>query len=602
MRDAHSVLLVWLRFLDEKRIEHCLLRSPDAPASERGASIEIAVARDVLDDLPRLVASFCLRENLLFVQRIQREEQTWRYTLSWIDSEHGVPRFLCVDMTGDYYFAGRRLLSSESIHAMRVESISADPTQRIQIVGPNIEFVHRLLRCVTAQRCPLDDAQRLRALWQRDAAGTASLLLRLWPSEGSALIAAAACERWDDLIDDLPQLRRRLRPRGLHALSAAWRRWRRRWECVRRPTGLLVACLGPDGSGKRTLIAGLQDRPLQPFDRIFTMRLRPSLIRQAPVNPTIKPWQAQPRSSIVVPAKLALFVADYWLGYLARIRPRLTRAGLVVSDRYYDDVLVDPRRYRLRRRYGLARALVPWIPRPDLWLVLDAPAEALTERQREMTREESARLRSEYRRVLRGKDNLVVLDAARPPTEVAAAAQRAIVKSLAQRTSLRLQLPQESVRNPLVTRVFLFFARHRVPLLGRMVRAIFNSEIDCRLPPDIHLPRPYGLLVHPATVVGRRVTLMEQVTIGATSGNPNVAPVIGDGVYVGEGARILGDVRIGERAVIGANAVITRDVAAGTTVVGTNRVIAGTTGNTVVSHLLSERLSKAGDHKSVSGR
>jgi serine acetyltransferase len=105
------------------------------------------------------------------------------------------------------------------------------------------------------------------------------------------------------------------------------------------------------------------------------------------------------------------------------------------------------------------------------------------------------------------------------------------------------------------------------------VRAIFNSEIECRLPPDIHLPRPYGLVVHPAAVIGKRVTLLQQVTIGASGGNPNVAPVIGDGVFVGEGARILGDVRIGERAVIGANAVITKDVAPGVTVVGTNRVV-----------------------------
>jgi serine acetyltransferase/thymidylate kinase len=596
MRDAQSVLLAWLRYLDEKRIDHCLLRSLSGggAAGEHGNAMEIAVARDVLGELPKLIYSFCLREDVLFVQRLQCEEQTWRHVLSWTDGSGSPPQFLCIDMTGDYYFAGRRLLSSERIQAMRIESVTAAPAQRIQIVGPNIEFMHRLLRCVTAQRCSFDEAQRLRDLWQRDPAGTANLLLRLWPADGSALIAAAACERWDDLIDNLPMLRKRLRPTGVRAISAAWRHWKRRWESWRHPNGLLVACLGPDGSGKRTLIAGLQERPPQPFEGIFTMRLRPSLIRQAPVNPTVKPWLAQPRSSIVVPAKLALFVMDYWLGYLLRMRPRLTRGGLVLSDRYYDDVLVDPRRYRLRRPYALARALVPWIPRPDLWLVLDAPAQALTERQREVTAEESSRLRSEYRRVLRGKDNRVVLDASRSASQVLAAAQLAIVKTLAQRTSLRLQLPQEAIRNPLSARVLLFFCRHRVPLLGRMVRAIFNSEIDCRLPPDIHLPHPYGILVHPAAVIGRRVTLMEQVTIGAPTAQ--VAPVIGDGVYVGEGARILGDVRIGDRAVIGANAVITKDVAPGATVVGTNRVVAAS--GSPVRHLLGERLLKVGERRS----
>jgi hypothetical protein len=53
-------------------------------------------------------------------------------------------------------------------------------------------------------------------------------------------------------------------------------------------------------------------------------------------------------------------------------------------------------------------------------------------------------------------------------------------------------------------RVLLFFCRHRVSVLGCMVRVIFNSDIACRLSPDIHLPRPYKLVVHPAVVIGNR--------------------------------------------------------------------------------------------------
>jgi serine acetyltransferase len=44
---------------------------------------------------------------------------------------------------------------------------------------------------------------------------------------------------------------------------------------------------------------------------------------------------------------------------------------------------------------------------------------------------------------------------------------------------------------------------------------------------------------------------------------------------VGDGTPTLGDVRVGERVVIEANAVITRDVEPGATVVGTNRVVTG---------------------------
>jgi serine O-acetyltransferase len=67
---------------------------------------------------------------------------------------------------------------------------------------------------------------------------------------------------------------------------------------------------------------------------------------------------------------------------------------------------------------------------------------------------------------------------------------------------------------------------------------------------------------------------MQQVTIGGRDHRENIAPLIGDDVYIGAGARVLGDVRIGHGVVIGANAVVTRDIPPGVTVVGANRIVA----------------------------
>lgn len=67
---------------------------------------------------------------------------------------------------------------------------------------------------------------------------------------------------------------------------------------------------------------------------------------------------------------------------------------------------------------------------------------------------------------------------------------------------------------------------------------------------------------------------MQQVTIGGKDRTEKIAPIIGDDVYIGAGARVLGDVRIGNGVVIGANAVVTRDIPPGVTVVGANRIVA----------------------------
>jgi serine acetyltransferase/thymidylate kinase len=340
----------------------------------------------------------------------------------------------------------------------------------------------------------------------------------------------------------------------------------RRW---REPAGLLIACLGPDGSGRGNVIEHLHASPLATFTQAHIMELRPHVMRPVPVDPDSK----IPRGRLGTLAKLMMFVADYWLGYWWQIRPKLVRSTLVVSNRYFDDILVDPRRYRFDKAHGFARWLLPWIPRPELWLVFDVASEVLQTRTREVAAEEAARLRAEYRKVLRRREDVVVLDASQPIQEVSAEAERAILAQLARRTARRLGLPDTSNSNPTSTDVLLFFCRRHVPLLSKLVRVLFNSDIHCRLPPDVHMPHPYGIVMHPQAVIGHRVTIMQQVMIGGRDRDENIAPVIGDDVSIGAGARVLGDVRIGNGAIIGANAVVTRDIPPGATVVGANRIV-----------------------------
>jgi putative colanic acid biosynthesis acetyltransferase WcaB len=76
-----------------------------------------------------------------------------------------------------------------------------------------------------------------------------------------------------------------------------------------------------------------------------------------------------------------------------------------------------------------------------------------------------------------------------------------------------------------------------------------------------------GLVVNAYTVIGDGVILRQNVTIG-NNGTKLECPSIGDGVDVGAGAVILGDIVIGARARIGANAVVVKSVNAGAVAVG----------------------------------
>jgi serine O-acetyltransferase len=84
---------------------------------------------------------------------------------------------------------------------------------------------------------------------------------------------------------------------------------------------------------------------------------------------------------------------------------------------------------------------------------------------------------------------------------------------------------------------------------------------------DLHLVHGWNVKVHPATVIGDRVGLMHDVTLGTTPERP-FPPTIGDDVFIGAGARVLGDVVVGAGARIAANSLVVADVPAGATAIG----------------------------------
>lgn len=84
---------------------------------------------------------------------------------------------------------------------------------------------------------------------------------------------------------------------------------------------------------------------------------------------------------------------------------------------------------------------------------------------------------------------------------------------------------------------------------------------------DFHLVHSGNIKIHPQCVIGRRVGIMQDVTLGESVERPG-APIIGDDVFIGAGAKVLGPVRIGDRARIAANSLVVTDVPPDTTAIG----------------------------------
>jgi serine O-acetyltransferase len=85
-----------------------------------------------------------------------------------------------------------------------------------------------------------------------------------------------------------------------------------------------------------------------------------------------------------------------------------------------------------------------------------------------------------------------------------------------------------------------------------------------------------GLVVGETAVVGNRVSILQSVTLGGTGKEDGDRhPKIGDGVLISAGAKILGNIHVGEGAKVGAGSVVLQDVPAHTTVAGVPAKVVG---------------------------
>lgn len=77
-----------------------------------------------------------------------------------------------------------------------------------------------------------------------------------------------------------------------------------------------------------------------------------------------------------------------------------------------------------------------------------------------------------------------------------------------------------------------------------------------------------GVHIHPGAVLGRNCDVAHRVTIGASAMGRLGVPTLGDDVYVGTGATLVGKIKIGNGAKIAANTLVMSNVSAGATVMG----------------------------------
>lgn len=119
--------------------------------------------------------------------------------------------------------------------------------------------------------------------------------------------------------------------------------------------------------------------------------------------------------------------------------------------------------------------------------------------------------------------------------------------------------------------------RHGFGLLSRILqllnRILTGADIDpgASISASAKIPHTVGIVVGETSIIEANVVLMPHVVLGARDHLMDLGrrhPKICEGSYIGSGAVLIGNITIGKMAKVGANAVVTKDVPDGITVMG----------------------------------
>lgn len=140
---------------------------------------------------------------------------------------------------------------------------------------------------------------------------------------------------------------------------------------------------------------------------------------------------------------------------------------------------------------------------------------------------------------------------------------------------LEVLLTYSGLHAIIIYRIAHVLRKYRVPFFPRWLSQIGRFLTGIEIHPGAQIGERFfidhgmGVVIGETTVIGDDVLLYQGVTLGGTGLQKGKRhPTIGANVVIGTGAKVLGNITIGDSSYIGANAVVIKDVPPNSTVVG----------------------------------
>jgi len=320
--NSSKALFLFLKYLQINGIPYCIVGNTDDFPDAIAGDVDIIIPQEKVKTLHPLMLGFCKANHFKLVQCLQHENNAFYYVIQWW--ENNLPAFLKLDICGDYYRKAKLFLLSDELLANTEEAKDDQGHGKGFLVpAPAMEFIYYLLKKIDKSNLNHEQAMHLHTQWLKNPTGCLSNIRRFWNDEDSALIKQAADNNdWHQVIQAIPQLRKSIHRKVHITARGIIGEFLRRVRRVLFPTGFSVVFLGPDGSGKSSVIDAVSTSLAPAFRKQARYHLRPFFLRaraESDGQPVTNPHASPQYGLIISVIKIFYLWLDYTVGYLISV-------------------------------------------------------------------------------------------------------------------------------------------------------------------------------------------------------------------------------------------------------------------------------------------
>lgn len=385
-------------------VDYRILHNPQQLYSSVYSDLDIVIPKSKLKEFE----NYLLNNNFIKPIQLLYRKNGYYFITEYI--EDGETIIIPIDVIDDYLLNNVLICSNEEFF------IEEKYYRDLKCVSEKMELRYLITKKIFKGTFTLEQKEVLKKLINIDESKL--ILNEIFGNRiGAFLYNSILNDNWNNIENQIKRIKRVLKYRliskhTLRFILENLREVNRIIYRIKETTGFMLVVMGSDGSGKSTLILNLLPKISPYFRGTIKYHLKPSILKnKIDAPPVIDPHSKNPWPFPISYIKLFYFIVGYIIGYYFKVKLKLIRSNLVVFDRYYDDIIVDKLRYRYEGSNKLLEIFRIFIPKPDLYLLLDAPEDIILKRKAELNINTLKKQRVGYIKIQSQLEYAKILDA-----------------------------------------------------------------------------------------------------------------------------------------------------------------------------------------------